>query len=90
MSNDLLDDDSKDKKKQTSDSLAVQNIMRNEDSREFIYGHLQSCGVFESIFSTDPVQLGYSSGMRDAGLLLLGEIKEAAPDDYLKMIRENL
>jgi len=90
MSDDDLDDDlddQKNNKKQDSEILAIQNIMRIESNRDFIWGHLQSLGVFESIFSTDPVQAGYNSGMRDAGLMLQRKIKEAAPADYVKMVK---
>jgi hypothetical protein len=79
-----------DEEKNDSGKLAIQNIMRTEGGREFIWGHLQSCSVFESIFNNDPVQSGYNSGMRDAGLRLEREIKEAAPEYYLKMIKESL
>ena len=80
----------KDKQKHTSEELAIQNIMRTEGGRDFIWGQLQSCGTFESIFDRDPVQSGYNSGMRDAGLRLNRAVKEAAPEYYLKMIKENI
>jgi len=76
--------------KHTSEELAIQNIMRTEGGRDFIWSQLQSCGTFESIFSADPVQSGYNNGNRDAGLRLEREIKEAAPEHYLKMVQENL
>lgn len=85
------DDESKqDNREQNSESLAVQNIMRTEGGRDFIWGQLQSDGVFESIFDADPVKAGYNSGMRDSGLRLERVIKEAAPEFYLKMVQENL
>lgn len=74
----------------TSEELAVQNIMKTEDGRDFIWGQLQSCGVFESIFDKDSLQTSYNAGMRDAGLRLERVIKEAAPEYYLKMIKENI
>lgn len=84
-----------DKKKQGDNNhdpskLVIENIMRTQDGRDFMYNYLQSCTVFESIFDKDPVQTGYNSGMRDAGLQLERQLKEAAPAYYLKMIEENI
>lgn len=85
-----MGDDKKQDHKHDPDKLAIQNIMRTEGGRDFIWGQLQSCSVFESIFSADPVESGYNNGNRDAGLRLEREIKETAPEYYLKMIQENL
>jgi len=85
-----MSDDKSDKIKPVSENLAIENIMRTEGGRDFIWGQLQSCGVFESIFDVDSKQLSYNAGMRDAGLRLEREVKEATPEYYLKMIKENL
>ena len=81
---------SDDKVTPISEDLDAENIMRTEGGRSFIWNQLQSCSVFESIFDMDPVQAGYNSGMRDAGLRLDRVVKEAAPEYYLQMIKENL
>lgn len=78
------------KKNNDPDVLASVNIMKNEEGRGFIYRHLQSCGVFESIFNIDPLQHSYNSGMRDGGLTLNRKVKESAPENYIKMITENI
>jgi len=80
----------KDKQKHTSEELAIQNIMRTEGGRDFIWGQLQFCGTFESIFDINSAQSSYNSGMRDAGVQLNRVVKEAAPEYYLKMIKENI
>lgn len=85
-----MSNDEKDKKPSNKVELAVFNMMKNEDCREFIWSHLQSCGVFESIFDDNPVKHGYNSGSRDAGLMLARSLKEYAPGYYLKMIEENI
>ena len=84
------DDVKKDKKKPNLQSLAIQNIMRTEGGRDFIWGQLQSCGTFESMFNINPVQSAYNSGMRDAGLRLEREIKEVTPEYYVQMVKENI
>jgi len=91
MSDDFDQDDQvNDNKKHDSEVLAIQNIMRTEPQRDFIWSYLQSCGVFESITGTDSLETHYNSGMRDAGLIFQRKIKEAAPADYMKMIKENI
>ena len=92
MSDDIEDDDrsKKDKNKASSADLAVQNIMQHEWGRTFIWEQLQSTGVFESIFDNDAIKHAYNSGMRDSGLRLNRLIKEATPDYYIKMVKENI
>ena len=85
-----MSDDEKDKQKHTSEELAIQNIMRTEGGRDFIWDQLQSCGTFESMFDINPNQLSYNAGLRDAGVRLNRLVKEAAPEHYLKMINENI
>ena len=84
----MSDGDHRDKK-QSHEDLAVNNIMRNADGRAFMFEHLQSCGVFESIFNENPYRHSYASGMRDAGLRLERKLKEAELSYYLKMVEEN-
>ena len=73
-----------------SELLGIQNIMKNEDGRNFMYNQLQYCGVYGNIFSNDTNQHSFNAGKREAGLQLERELKEAAPGEYLKMIGEHL
>lgn len=75
---------------QKLNDIAVHNIMRTEEGRDFIMRHLMSCGVFTSTFDKDQVKQTYNEGQRDAGLRLVNEIKSATPAFYIKMIGENL
>lgn len=71
------------------EQLAISNMMRDEDSRNIIWNHLQYCGIFKSTFDPDPIAHAYRAGKRDAGLQLERQLKESAFDGYLKMIQEN-
>ncbi len=73
-----------------SETLAVSNIMRNEDGRSFIWSQLQSCSVFESMFDRDPIKHSFNAGMREAGLRLDRIVRSAEPAYYVKMIEENI
>jgi hypothetical protein len=90
MSDDVFDDEESQKPKVDRESLVIQNVMKNEDGRSFIWGQLQSCGVFESIFDRDPIKHGYNAGLREGGLQLDRKVREAAPEQYVKMMQENI
>ncbi len=79
-----------DKKKFDTDELVVQNIMKYEDGRGFIYKHLLMCNVFDSTFNNDSIQHAYQAGKRKAGLQIVDDLKQYAPEYYVKMIQENM
>lgn len=90
---DSLDDslDDKVKKKQHNpDELVIQNVMRTEQGRDYIWKLLQLADVFENIFEPDPLQHAYRAGARKIGVLIAEELKQYAPDYYIKMIKENI
>ncbi len=69
--------------------LTVRNLMKTENGRSFMWRCLQNCCTFESIFNTDAMLHSYNSGKRSHGLWLDVELREAAPEDYYKMLKEN-
>jgi len=87
----LEEEEEKPRKKQRNTSaLVVQNIMRTEDGRQYLWEYLQSCGVFANIFANDTHMHAYNAGMREAGLQLHDDLRDYAPDLYLTMIRDNI
>lgn len=70
--------------------LTIRTIMKTENGRSFMWRCLQNCCTFTSVFNTDPTQHVFNSGLRSHGLWLDAELREAASDDYFKMLRENL
>lgn len=81
------------RKKQQSERelelLTIRNIMRTESGRAFMWRCLQNCCTFENIFSKEAAQHAYNAGLRSHGIWLDGELREAAADDYYKMLKEN-
>ena len=80
------------KKQQQSRELelhTIRTIMKTENGRKFMWRCLQNCYTFENIFDADAVKHAYLSGSRNHGLWLDAELREAAPDDYYKMLKEN-
>ncbi len=85
-----LEEEKPRKKRNNTDELVVQNTMRTEDGRRFLWDYLQNCGVFATIFAIDTHQHAYSAGMREAGMQLHDNLRDYAPDQYLTMIKENI
>lgn len=69
--------------------LTMRNVMKTENGRHFMWRCLQNCYTFENIYDIDSVQHAYKSGSRRHGLWLDSELREAAPEDYFKMLKEN-
>lgn len=72
------------------EELAVQNLMKNEGMRNYMWKQLQEAGVFENIFDSDPIKHAYNAGKRQNGLVLDNDLRQYAPDDYIKMVKENI
>jgi hypothetical protein len=69
--------------------LTIRNLMRNESGRDFMWRCLQQSCIFSNVFDKDPMTHAHRAGAREQGLWLDREIKEAAPDEYLMMLREH-
>lgn len=77
-------------KERDAELLVISTMMQHQGIRAFMFKQLSGCGVYESGFNKDTHQHSFNAGMRQAGLQLEQELKEAAPGDYLAMIKENL
>ena len=69
--------------------LAMRNTLSTEGGRAFMWRCLLNCGTFETMFTIDPFQHAFGAGMRSHGVWLDAELREASPNDYYKMMREN-
>lgn len=89
----MFDEENDNSKKQRDsrelELYGISTIMKTENGRSFMWRCLQNCSTFESIFNTDTQLHAFNSGKRSHGLWLDEEIREAAPDDYFKMLKEN-
>lgn len=66
----------------------VCNIMAATPGRAYIWGELSACHVFATSFASDPLQMAFLEGERNAGLRLLNDIMEACPEEFILMMRE--
>tara|TARA_R110000764_G_scaffold43889_1_gene98741 strand:+ start:3762 stop:4034 length:273 start_codon:yes stop_codon:yes gene_type:complete len=69
--------------------IAMAQVLSTENGRLFMWRCLQNCSVFESIYTSDATLHAFKSGKREHGLWLAAELKEAAPESYFKMLKEN-
>jgi len=67
----------------------IRKLMNTENGRSFMFRCLQRCGTYDSVFDTDALKHAYNSGSRDFGVWLECELKEAANESFLIMLREN-
>lgn len=68
----------------------MRTLLKSEPGRAFMFRCLQNCCTFETIFNVDATLHSFNSGKREHGLWLAEELREAEPDYYFKMLRENI
>jgi hypothetical protein len=49
---------------------------------------IERSGVYRSSLGTAPEQTAFNEGMRNAGLMLLAELEQYAPDQFDLMMKE--
>jgi hypothetical protein len=74
-----------DKERQT----VIYQIMDTTTGREYIWNELSAAHVFQTCFSSDPLQMAFLEGERNAGLRLMADIMENCPDLFIQMMRES-
>lgn len=92
MSDDIFDDESVNKKQKKSRDLqlhSIKSVMKTENGRDFMWRCLQNCCTFDETFHPDPIVHARNAGFRGHGLWLVRELKEAAPDEYILMLKEH-
>lgn len=71
------------------DQLALLGrLMAEPHGREFFYDLLSACHMFNTSFATNALQMAFREGERNVGLRLTADITEAAPDQFLLMLKE--
>lgn len=64
-------------------------IMAHAQGRRVVWRLLERAGLYRSSFNHSGSLMSFNEGRRDMGLFVLAEISEAAPEGYLKLLREN-
>lgn len=69
-------------------ALNLRSVMQTREGRAFVWQLLIRCGVF-SISFTGNSQTFYKEGMRNVGLMVMGNIMGIDPQLYALMQQEN-
>jgi hypothetical protein len=64
-------------------------LMGHRQGRRIVWRKLQQCGVFQSSFSVNPIEMAFREGVRNAGLRLIADINEHCANRYNEMLKEN-
>lgn len=68
----------------------IKAAMSVEQGRAWFYDILNRCHILRQPFvAGDPHSTSFRCGEMNIGAMILDDIQTAAPDDYIKMVREN-
>lgn len=62
-------------------------LMSKPAGRRFLWRMLDKCGVYRSSFRTS-AEMGFLEGQRNIGLMLISELHEICPEQYIAMLTE--
>ncbi len=63
-------------------------VMSSVEGRRFVWRLLEKAGVFRTSFTGNSSTF-FNEGMRNMGLMVLGDVHEAAADAYIVMMNES-
>lgn len=63
-------------------------LMAHKAGRRFMWRVLEKAGVYRSSFNNSGSITAFNEGQRNIGLMLVAEIQDVTPDQYLAMIKE--
>ena len=63
-------------------------VMSSVEGRRFVWRLLEKAGVFRTSFTGNSTTF-FNEGMRNMGLMVLGDVHEAAADAYIVMMNES-
>lgn len=72
------------------EKAAIQDIMKTEGGRHFMWRCLEQSCIFMETFNSDPSIHALNAGRRNNGLWIESELKDAAPANYIKMLQEHI
>lgn len=70
------------------DREAIRKIMIDSFGRAWMWHKLSAARVFSDPFTGDPLVEAYNKGYRNFGMMLLGDIMQHCPEQYIQMTRE--
>ena len=68
---------------------ALARLMDDPAGRRWVRNTLAACHVWDTSFATNAVRMAFLEGERNQGLRLQAEVMEAAPDQFIEMLKEH-
>ncbi|MCP5057735.1 MAG: hypothetical protein GY937_13565 [bacterium] len=69
--------------------LYIRKLMSDRPGRAFMARCLLNTGMGNTTFDVDPYKHARNAGLQVHGLWLASELKAAAPDDFIQMLKEH-
>lgn len=70
--------------------VEIMRILGTVDGRRYMMSILNGTGIDSSVFDKDTHQHAYNAGARSVGIRLRNDLKDAAPELYLRMLKEHI
>lgn len=67
------------------DLADIEKLMEKAEGRRIVWRLLETCKVFVTTFSHEPLTMAFNEGGRNVGLQFLADVKEVAPKRYMVM-----
>ena len=67
----------------------VSGLMGIPEGRRWLWEFMGRCGIYETPFNENEMIMAYKAGKADVGRMLLADIVQFAPDEYVVMIKEH-
>ena len=67
---------------------ALARLMDDPAGRRWVRNTLAACHVWDTSFATNAIRMAFLEGERNQGLRLQAEIMEAAPEQFIEMLKE--
>jgi hypothetical protein len=66
----------------------MRQVMSSVEGRRFVWRLLERAGVFRTSFTGNSTTF-FNEGMRNMGLMVLGDVHEACAESYIVMMNES-
>lgn len=78
----------KDERERDRELADLRLVMSSVEGRRFVWRLLEKAGVFRTSFTGNSTTF-FNEGMRNMGLMVLGDVHEACADAYIVMMNES-
>lgn len=78
----------KDERERDRELADIRLVMSSVEGRRFVWRLLEKAGVFRTSFTGNSTTF-FNEGMRNMGLMVLGDVHEACASEYIVMMNES-